>query len=213
MSKTPRFPRALRWCLYGLVFLLLAGAGGMWWAHRHLAKLIVGSFNRTSPGLEMTAKAAVLSGFDELALKSVRVRVRRDGSEVLRVPAATMRFSWRGLRAHFIREIVIEQRPQQFVPSSRPRMRWRPEQAVMHQQQIRLRSKEETVGAAGCRLPPLVAADAVVTPGKEALVDRERAVVRPQRRHHAVAGFVAVRSAVTSTDHAPTETGVDRFQA
>ena len=99
----------VRWCAWGLVFLLVAGAGGMWWAHRHLAKLIVGSFNRTSPGLEMTAKAAVLSGFDELALKSVRVRVRRDGSEVLRVPAATMRFSWRGLRAHFIREIVIEQ--------------------------------------------------------------------------------------------------------
>jgi len=99
----------VRWCAWVLVFLLVAGAGGMWWAHRHLAKLIVGSFNRTYPGLEMTAKAAVLSGFDELALKSVRVRVRRDGSEVLRVPAATMRFSWRGLRAHFIREIVIEQ--------------------------------------------------------------------------------------------------------
>ena len=109
MSKPSRIRRVVRWCAWGLVFLLVAGAGGMWWAHRHLAKLIVGSFNRTSPGLEMTAKAAVLSGFDELALKSVRVRVRRDGSEVLRVPAATMRFSWRGLRAHFIREIVIEQ--------------------------------------------------------------------------------------------------------
>ena len=109
MSKPSRIRRVVRWCAWGLVFLLVAGAGGMWWAHRHLAKLIVGSFNRTYPGLEMTAKAAVLSGFDELALKSVRVRVRRDGSEVLRVPAATMRFSWRGLRAHFIREIVIEQ--------------------------------------------------------------------------------------------------------
>ena len=109
MSKPSRIRRVVRWCAWGLVFLLVAGAGGMWWAHRHLAKLIVGSFNRTYPGLEMTAKAAVLSGFDELALKSVRVRVRLDGSEVLRVPAATMRFSWRGLRAHFIREIVIEQ--------------------------------------------------------------------------------------------------------
>jgi len=111
MSKPSRIRRVVRWCAWGLVFLLVAGAGGMWWAHRHLAKLIVGSFNRTYPGLEMTAKAAALSGFDELALKSVRVRVRvrRDGSEVLRVPAATMRFSWRGLRAHFIREILIEQ--------------------------------------------------------------------------------------------------------
>ena len=109
MIKTPRFRRALRWCLYGLVFLVLAGAGGIWWAHQHLAKLIVGSFNRTYPGLEMTAKAAVLNGFDELALKSVRVRVRRDGSEVLQVSAARMRFSWSELRAHFIREIVIEQ--------------------------------------------------------------------------------------------------------
>ena len=81
----------------------------MWWAHQHLAKLIVGSFNRTYPGLEMTAKTAVLNGFDELALKSVRVRVRRDGSEVLQVSAAQIRFSWSELRAHFIREIVIEQ--------------------------------------------------------------------------------------------------------
>lgn len=108
MNEPSRFRRVMRWCIYGLVFLLLAGAGGLWWAHRHLAKLIVGSFNRTYPGLEMSAKAAVLSGFDELALKSVRVRARRDGSEVLKVPAARMRFSWRELRSHFIREIVIE---------------------------------------------------------------------------------------------------------
>ena len=99
----------LRWAGVGGLVLLLAAAGGWWWAHRHLAQLIVGSFNRTYPGLEMSAKAAALSGFHELALKSVRVRVRSDGSEVLRLPAAKVRFSWRELRAHFIREIVIEQ--------------------------------------------------------------------------------------------------------
>ena len=108
MSKTPRFRRVLRCCALGMLLLLLAAAGATWWAHRHLARLIVASFNRTYPGLEMSAKAAVLTGLGELEMKSVRVRVRRDGAEVLKVPAAKMRFSWRGLRGHFIREIVIE---------------------------------------------------------------------------------------------------------
>lgn len=104
--------RTRRWLRRGVLALvlgaLLAG-GALWWAHRHLTRLIVASFNRTYPGLEMTAKAAVLSGLGELELKAVRVRVRSDGSEVLKVPSAKMRFSWRGLRAHFIREVVIEQ--------------------------------------------------------------------------------------------------------
>lgn len=108
MSKSPRIRRVLRWCGIGILILLLAVAGATWWAHRHLAQLIVGSFNRTFPDLEMSAKAAVLTGFGELDLKAVRVRVRRDGAEVLRIPAAKMRFSWGGLRGHFIREVVIE---------------------------------------------------------------------------------------------------------
>jgi len=109
MSKTPRFRRVLRWCALGLVLLLLATAGGMWWAHRHLTRLIVASFNRTYPGLELSAKGVALTGTGELEVKAVRVRVRQDGSEVLKVPAAKVRFSWSGLRAHFIREIVVEQ--------------------------------------------------------------------------------------------------------
>ena len=108
MSKTRRFPRVRRWCAQGILLLLLAAGGGTWWAHRHLARLIVASFNHTYPGLEMSAKAAVLTGFGELNLKSVRVRVRRAGAEVLNVPATKVRFSWGGLRGHFIREIVIE---------------------------------------------------------------------------------------------------------
>ncbi|MCE9611918.1 MAG: hypothetical protein K8R23_17105 [Chthoniobacter sp.] len=104
--------RTRRWLRRGLLALvlgaLLAG-GALWWAHRHLARLIVASFNRTYPGLELTAKAAVLSGLGELELKSVRVRVRSDGSDVMKVPSAKLRFSWGGLRAHFIREVVIEQ--------------------------------------------------------------------------------------------------------
>ncbi len=109
MSKTPRFRRVLRWCALGLVLLLLAAAGGTWWVHRHLTRLIVASFNRTYPGLELSAKGVALTGTDELEVKAVRVRVRRDGSEVLKVPAAKVRFSWSGMRAHFIREIVVEQ--------------------------------------------------------------------------------------------------------
>ena len=98
----------LRWCAVGVLILLLAAAGATWWAHRHLARLIVGSFNRTYPGLEMSAKGVALTGTDELNLKTVRVLVRSDGSEVLKVPAAKIRFSWREMRAHFIREIVVE---------------------------------------------------------------------------------------------------------
>lgn len=108
MSKPPRFRRVLRRCLLGLTLLLLAAAGGTWWAHRHLAQLIAASFNRTYPGLELSAKAVVLTGLGELDLKSVRVRVRSDYSEVLKVPVAKIRFSWSGLRTHFIREIVVE---------------------------------------------------------------------------------------------------------
>ena len=108
MSKPRRFQRVLRWCGIGLLILLLAAAGATWWAHRHLARLIVGSFNRTYPGLEMSAKGVALTGTGELNLKTVRVLVRRDGSEVLKVPAAKIRFSWREMRAHFIREIVVE---------------------------------------------------------------------------------------------------------
>ncbi len=56
----------------------------------------------------MSAKAVALTGAGELNLKTVRVRVRRDGSEVLAVPAAKVRFSWREIRGNFIREIVVE---------------------------------------------------------------------------------------------------------
>ena len=72
------------------------------------ALLIVASFNRTYPALELSIRGVALSGISELDVKNVRVRVRRDGSEVLRVPAAKIRFSWREMRAHFIREVVIE---------------------------------------------------------------------------------------------------------
>lgn len=109
MSKTWRFPRVLRWGAVGVLIMLLSAGGATWWAHRHLARLMVGSFNRTYPGLEMSAKGVALTGTGELDLQAVRVRVRRDGSEVLQVPAAKIRFSWREMRAHFIREIVIEQ--------------------------------------------------------------------------------------------------------
>ena len=108
MSKPRRFPRVLRWCALGILSLLFAAAGAAWWADRHLAQLIVASFNRTYPGLEMSAKTVALTGTGALELKAVRVRVRRDGSEVLKIPAAIIRFSWREMRVHFIREIVIE---------------------------------------------------------------------------------------------------------
>ena len=108
MSKTQRLPRVLRWCAVALAVLLLAVAGATWWTQRHLARLMVASFNRTYPALELSAKGVALTGISELDVKTVRVRVRRDGSEVLIVPAAKIRFSWREMRAHFIREIVIE---------------------------------------------------------------------------------------------------------
>ena len=108
MSKPRRLRRVLRWCAIVLAILLLAAAGATWWAHRHLARLIVASFNRTFPALELSAKGVALTGTGELDLKTVRVNVRRDGSEVLRVPAAKIRFSWQEMRAHFIREVVVE---------------------------------------------------------------------------------------------------------
>ena len=108
MSKPRRFRRVLRWCAVAMLVLLLLAAGVTWWAHRHLARLIVASFNRTYPGLELSVKTVAMSGTGELNLKTAKVRVRRDGTEVLSVPSAQIRFSWDGMRAHFIREIVIE---------------------------------------------------------------------------------------------------------
>ena len=108
MNKPRRSSRILRWCAVGALLVLLAGAGATWWAHRHLARLIVASFNRTYPSLELSAKKVALSGTGELDVQAVQVRVRSDGSEVLKIPAAKIRFSWREMRAHFIREIVIE---------------------------------------------------------------------------------------------------------
>jgi hypothetical protein len=108
MTKHPRFWRAFR--LGGLVILvlllLLGGVG--WWAESHLAGLIVGSVNRAYPGLTLSANAAVFSPPNELRLEAVRLCLRSDHSEVLRLPAARVRFSWWELRRHFIREIVIE---------------------------------------------------------------------------------------------------------
>jgi hypothetical protein len=98
----------LRRCAIGLAVVLLLVGLGTWWAHRHLTRLIVGSFNRTYPELEMTAKAAALTGTGELNMKNVRIRARRDGSEVLSVPSAMVRFSWAGIRAHYIQEITVE---------------------------------------------------------------------------------------------------------
>ena len=108
MTNPARFRRILRRCVLGGLLLLLAAGGATWWAHRHLARLMVASFNRTYPALELSAKGVALAGVSELDLKTVRVRVRRDGSEVLSVPAAKIRFSWREMRSHFIREVVIE---------------------------------------------------------------------------------------------------------
>jgi hypothetical protein len=98
----------LRRCAIGLAVVLLLVGLGTWWAHQHLTRLIVGSFNRTYPELEMTAKAAALTGSGELNMKNVRIRARRDGSEVLAVPSAKVRFSWSGIRTHYIEEIAVE---------------------------------------------------------------------------------------------------------
>jgi hypothetical protein len=108
MTETRRRPRILRWLgIVALTFVVIAAAG-TWWAHRHLTRLIIASFDRTYPGLALSAKTVALSWSGELNLKSVRITVRRDGSEVLNVPSAKVGFSWRGLRGHFIREIQIE---------------------------------------------------------------------------------------------------------
>jgi hypothetical protein len=107
-SKPSRLRRALRRCAAGLAVVLLLVGLGTWWAHQHLTRLIVGSFHRTYPDLEMTAKAAALTGTGELNMKNVRIRARADGSDVLSVPSAKVRFSWSGIRTHYIQEITVE---------------------------------------------------------------------------------------------------------
>jgi len=90
-----------------LASLLLLG-GAAWWAHSHLTKLLVASFDRACPTMMLSAKTAAFSWPGEVQLESVRVYLRADRSEVLNVPAAKVHFTWRELRRHFIREIVID---------------------------------------------------------------------------------------------------------
>ncbi|MEP6672668.1 MAG: hypothetical protein ABJF10_26120, partial [Chthoniobacter sp.] len=61
VTITRRFPRVLR--LGGLVFLagLLLLGGAAWWAHSHLTKLLVASFNRACPELMLSARTAAFS--------------------------------------------------------------------------------------------------------------------------------------------------------
>ena len=106
--KKPRFRRALRFGGLVILALLLLLGGGAWWAQAHLARLIVVSVNRAYPGLMFSADTAVFSPPGEVRLQAVRLRLRADRFEVLKAPAARVRFSWWELRRHFIREIVIE---------------------------------------------------------------------------------------------------------
>jgi len=109
MKTHRRLRRALRFCLLGTLAVTLLVAVGTWWAHRHLTRLTVEAVNRAFPELHLSAKAVAFTSAGELELQSVRLRVRRDGSTAVLVPAAHVRFSWRELRQQFIREIVIDQ--------------------------------------------------------------------------------------------------------
>jgi hypothetical protein len=108
MTKNPLFRRALRLGGLAILVLLLLLGGGAWWAQTHLVRLIVSSVNRAYPGLTLSASNAVFSPPNELRLEAVQLRIRGDRSEVLKTPAARVRFSFSELLRHFVREIVIE---------------------------------------------------------------------------------------------------------
>ena len=108
MKPHRRLRRVLRFCFFSLLALLTLVAGGGWWAHRHLTQLTVQAVNRAFPDLQLSAKTVAISGAGVLDLKAIQLRVRHDDSTAVSIPAAQVHFSWRELRQHYVREIVIE---------------------------------------------------------------------------------------------------------
>jgi hypothetical protein len=109
MNPPRRLRRVLQFCFFGLLTLVVLGGGGVWWAHRHLTRLTVEAVNRTFPDLQLSAKTVAFSSTGVLDLKAIQLRVREDGSIAVSIPSAQIRFSWRELQQHFIREMVIDQ--------------------------------------------------------------------------------------------------------
>ena len=108
MSTNRWFRRTLRLCIIGSIVAALLAAGGTWWAHQHLTRLVVEAINRTYPQLRLSAQTVAFTPTGDIELKAVRLRVRSDGSEVLFIPSAHVRSSWRELRENFIREIFVD---------------------------------------------------------------------------------------------------------
>ena len=108
--KTPRRPRKLwRWAFAAGLGVIVLFAGAIWGTHRHLTQLTVAAVNRAFPALELSARTVAFSPRGVLDLRAIRWRVRATGAEALHIPSAQVRFTWPGLRRHFIREIFIEQ--------------------------------------------------------------------------------------------------------
>ncbi|MEQ1853326.1 MAG: hypothetical protein ABMA01_17235, partial [Chthoniobacteraceae bacterium] len=111
MPPVPLKPKRFRWLRrivlgFALLCLLLVVVG--WVAFRNLTPLALWAASRFLPEWRIDAKTLRIERDGGLMLNGLRVRLRKDGSEVLSLDRAMVAFTWRELRERRIRAVDVE---------------------------------------------------------------------------------------------------------
>lgn len=111
MSFQPRKPkprRRIRRTLRGVAFIALAIGIAGWLLWRNLTAVSLWGANRFLPAWRFEAERVAVGPSGGMMLKGVRVRLRRDGSEVISLDSARIEFTWQGLRERRLGEVSMD---------------------------------------------------------------------------------------------------------
>lgn len=79
-----------------------------WWYQPTLGKVALAAANRTFPGFAVEAASVRRRASDHLEIESLRVRLRADSSEIIKLARVDVFASWRELRVRRLREVRLD---------------------------------------------------------------------------------------------------------
>lgn len=103
-----RWLRRLRIFCIALVCVAMLLAGTAFYFYRNLTGMVVWFANRTHPGLAFEVKHAAFVTRSRIELRGLSLKLRSNREQVLGIEKATVDFSWRGLWAHRIESVRVE---------------------------------------------------------------------------------------------------------